>query len=248
MVTTVKVAEIDLFLKDVSNFQYTSCYCEENIYHLCKTLSEQGLAAKDASDLFVVFISNPTQRVPFWRQRNSSREGGLCVWDYHVICIQKDLQSDISRVWDLDTTLSLPVALSKYAKGALRPEVSLEPNFRRLFRVIRAPLFLRFFASDRRHMKNREGIWLASPPPYDCIVAEDGEVHNLPEYNTTLEEQVLPTGEIALDRFQGERFGLVLSQDALLKLFGGAKTPSISCAPRLSRRNLLCHWQRTADV
>jgi hypothetical protein len=32
---------------------------------LCKKLSELGLAAPDASDLFVVFISNPNRQVSF---------------------------------------------------------------------------------------------------------------------------------------------------------------------------------------
>ena len=39
------------------------CGSEENVYMLCKKLSELGLAAPDASDLFVVFISNPIRQV-----------------------------------------------------------------------------------------------------------------------------------------------------------------------------------------
>lgn len=35
-----------------------------------------------------------------------------------------------------------------------------------------APVFLRHFASDRRHMKDSEGNWTAQPPPYEPIVAE----------------------------------------------------------------------------
>lgn len=42
----------------------------------------------------------------------------------------------------------------------------------RVFRVVHAPLFLRFFASDRRHMKDPAGDWIAQPPPYEPIVAE----------------------------------------------------------------------------
>lgn len=41
------------------------CGSEENVYMLCKKLSEVGLAATDASDLFVVFISNPNRQVSF---------------------------------------------------------------------------------------------------------------------------------------------------------------------------------------
>lgn len=42
----------------------------------------------------------------------------------------------------------------------------------RLYRVVAAPVFLRSFASDRRHMKRSDGSWVALPPHYDCLVAE----------------------------------------------------------------------------
>ncbi|XP_047182610.1 protein N-terminal glutamine amidohydrolase [Vigna umbellata] len=57
-----------------------------------------------------------------------------------------------------------------------------KPAFFRLFRVVHAPLFLRSFASDRRHMKDSGGKWIEEPPSHEPIVAEDGTVHNLNEY------------------------------------------------------------------
>lgn len=42
----------------------------------------------------------------------------------------------------------------------------------RFFRIVHAPLFFRFFASDRRHMKDAVGNWTAQPPVYDPIIAE----------------------------------------------------------------------------
>lgn len=39
------------------------CGSEENVYMLCKKLIELGLAAPGASDLFVVFVSNPNRQV-----------------------------------------------------------------------------------------------------------------------------------------------------------------------------------------
>lgn len=42
--------------------------------------------------------------------------------------------------------------------------------FSRFFRVVHAPVFLHFFASDRRHMKDPGGSWLSPPPAYDPIV------------------------------------------------------------------------------
>lgn len=42
----------------------------------------------------------------------------------------------------------------------------------RFFRIVHAPIFLRCFASDRRHMKDASGEWIAQPPAYEPIVAE----------------------------------------------------------------------------
>jgi len=207
---------------DVSppNFTYTSCFCEENVYMLCKTLSQVGFAAADASDLFVVFISNGNQQIPIWRQKNSKDATGLCIWDYHVICIQRDLKrEEAAQVWDLDTTLPCPVMLDVYATEALRPWVALRSEFTRLYRIVAAPVFLRSFASDRRHMKRSDGTWIALPPQYDCLVGEDGSVHNLGEFLKISEDKVLLKLGLAESLLKHERFGIVLSEGDLLRFF-----------------------------
>lgn len=201
----------------LSDFIYTSCYCEENVYMLCKKLSEVGLAAPTASDLFVVFISNPNRQIPIWRQRSSKDVEGLCIWDYHVICIQR--RENAVQVWDLDTTLPCPVALDEYVAGAFQPWVSLKPDFSRLYRVISAPLYLRFFASDRRHMKNKDGSWMARPPVYDCFVAEDGAVHNLEEYITMTVERVTRNSRETESLLMLQKFGVLLNEEGLLQFF-----------------------------
>ncbi|GKV52931.1 hypothetical protein SLEP1_g59481 [Rubroshorea leprosula] len=43
---------------DVSQFNHTPFYCEENVYLLCKKLCANGVADAQGSDLFVVFIAN----------------------------------------------------------------------------------------------------------------------------------------------------------------------------------------------
>ncbi|XP_024516249.1 protein N-terminal glutamine amidohydrolase [Selaginella moellendorffii] len=154
---------------------YTSCYCEENVFLLCKALMELNIALPDASDLFVVFLLSADKQFPIWCQKNSSRDDGFCVWDYHVICIQKRFSSstpDEASVWDLDTSLGLPVAFSSYVNEALKPLVVKKHSLDRLFRVVSAHNFLRYFASDRRHMKTSDGGWLAAPPDYECIVSQ----------------------------------------------------------------------------
>uniref|UniRef100_A0A7N1A8N6 Protein N-terminal glutamine amidohydrolase n=1 Tax=Kalanchoe fedtschenkoi TaxID=63787 RepID=A0A7N1A8N6_KALFE len=47
----------------ISQFHHTPYYCEENVYMLCKKLCELGMAEPDASDLFVLFISNDNKQV-----------------------------------------------------------------------------------------------------------------------------------------------------------------------------------------
>lgn len=44
-------------------------------------------------------------------------------------------------------------------------------NFR-FFRIIHGPLFIKYFASDRRHMRDSVGNWISEPPSYEAIVAE----------------------------------------------------------------------------
>lgn len=43
------------------DFQYASCYCEENVWMLCERLCKTGRAHD--RELHVVFISNPEQQV-----------------------------------------------------------------------------------------------------------------------------------------------------------------------------------------
>jgi len=40
---------------------------------------------------------------------------------------------------------------------------------------VHAPIFLRSFASDRRHMKDSGGKWVEEPPPHEPIVAEGND-------------------------------------------------------------------------
>ncbi|XP_014512759.2 protein N-terminal glutamine amidohydrolase [Vigna radiata var. radiata] len=167
---------------DVLHFQHTPFYCEENVYLLCKKLCSDGIAKAEGSDLFVVFISNEKKQIPLWNQKASKRADGVILWDYHVICIQIKQGNVPPLVWDLDSTLPFPSPLPLYVSETIRPSFQLFSDYNRLFRVVHAPLFLRSFASDRRHMKDSGGKWIEEPPPHEPIVAEDGTVHNLNEY------------------------------------------------------------------
>ncbi|KAJ4979050.1 hypothetical protein NE237_009830 [Protea cynaroides] len=206
---------------DISMFDYTPSYCEENVYLLCKKLCLIGVADADGSDLFVVFISNEKKQVPMWHQKASSRADGVILWDYHVVCIQRKKEGkSLFQVWDLDSTLPFPAPLALYASEAVRPSFQLYPEYQRLFRVVHAPLFLRFFASDRRHMKDSVGNWISQPPTYENIVAEDGIVHNLDEYiHVSAADMVSDITHDSISGVLSQKFGLVVNETQLEDFF-----------------------------
>ncbi|KAL0555154.1 hypothetical protein IC582_009093 [Cucumis melo] len=133
--------------------------------------------------LLFSFLMRRSRHIPLWHQKASKRADGLVLWDYHVICIQRKIEGEFPfLVWDLDSALPLPLPLGSYVSQAIRPSFQISPEYQRLFRIIHAPILFRHFASDRRHMKDSNGNWMAKPPDYEAIVAEDGTMHNLYEY------------------------------------------------------------------
>lgn len=204
---------------DASDFVHTPFYCEENVYLLCKKLCSIGIADTQGSDLFVVFISNENKQIPLWHQKASNRADGVILWDYHVICVQKK-DGDTHLVWDLNSSLPFPCPLATYVSETVRPSFQLFSEFQRFFRVVHAPLFLRHFASDRRHMKDSEGNWTAQPPAYEPIVSEDGSVHNLNEYNEIHAAEVLTNLPVDLARaVSSQKHGVVVGEAQLEELF-----------------------------
>ncbi|MED6181974.1 hypothetical protein PIB30_024446 [Stylosanthes scabra] len=204
---------------DVSHFHHTPFYCEENVYLLCKKLCTDGIANAEGSDIFVVFISNENKQVPLWNQKASHRADGVILWDYHVICIQVNQGGGPPQVWDLDSSLPFPSPLPSYISETIRPSFKLFSDFNRLFRVVHAPIFLRSFASDRRHMKDSDGNWMQEPPPHDPIAAEDGTVHNLNEYID------ISAGDATTDfcsikhELYAQKHGVVIKENQLEELF-----------------------------
>ncbi|KAK7898246.1 hypothetical protein WMY93_019099 [Mugilogobius chulae] len=75
---------------------YTSCYCEENVWHLCSWFrSEAEVLLKE---LKVLFISNDQRTVPLWKQK-SGRADFPVIWPL---------------VFDLDSVLDFPCSLQEY--------------------------------------------------------------------------------------------------------------------------------------
>ncbi|XP_050382230.1 protein N-terminal glutamine amidohydrolase [Argentina anserina] len=211
---------------DVSQFQHTPFYCEENVYLVCKELGAKGIADANSSDLFVVFISNEKKQIPLWHQKASNRADGVVLWDYHVICVQRKLGGGGGDsptqylVWDLDSTLSFPCGLGSYVAETIRPTFQTFSEFQRYFRIVHAPIFLRSFASDRRHMKDPLGEWLHQPPEYEPIVSEDGTVHNLNDYfNISATDVVKEASYDMSNAVFTEKLGVVVGENQLEEFF-----------------------------
>ncbi|XP_065857246.1 protein N-terminal glutamine amidohydrolase isoform X1 [Euphorbia lathyris] len=213
-------SEVQVSESEISQFDHTPYYCEENVYFLCKKLCESGVSDAKDTDLFVAFISNEKKQVPLWHQKASTRADGIILWDYHVICIQKTRGNGSQHmVWDLDSSLPFPSPLELYMSETIRPSFQLFADYQRFFRIVHAPIFLRYFASDRRHMKDSAGNWIAQPPAYEPIVAEDGIVHNLNEYMEISASDELTDDSDSVNLVFTQKTGVVISESQLEKFF-----------------------------
>ena len=152
-----------------SDQNYTSCYCEENVWKLCDKIrnSKNLFRLHEEEKTFVVFISNDKRTVPLWHQSASKQEEGLVIWDYHVIFIVKNQLN--STVYDLDTSLPYPSDFDSYSKCTFKSDEDMKQQYHRKFRVIKSKDYLGNFASDRSHMKDKSGQWVKPPPTYPCI-------------------------------------------------------------------------------
>jgi hypothetical protein len=142
--------------------RYQPFYCEENVWHLCR---EPLFAGRPRA---AVFISNRERTCAMWHQRAARLPGTPMVWDYHVVL----LAGDPWEVWDLDTTLGLPVPAEAYLLASFNPHVPRP--FRPRFRVVEAGRFGEVFASDRSHMRRADGRFRKPPPPWPAIGPEGG--------------------------------------------------------------------------
>jgi protein N-terminal glutamine amidohydrolase len=113
----------------------------------------------------VVFISNTRRRCIFFNQRASHSAHLPIVWDYHVILL---CYYDGWKVWDLDSLLDMPSPLGHYINMtfAQRRMGEIDP----CFRVIAYDEFRDTFSSDRSHMRDPSGNWLAPPPTWPIIM------------------------------------------------------------------------------
>ena len=140
-----------------SDFLHQPFYCEENVFHLC------GHAALADRARHAVVISGALGGFVMWHQRAARARGAPLFWDYHVIV----LADDPCEVWDLDTTLGLPIDAPEYLRQSFRP--GLPRELAPLFRVVPAAVFVATLASDRSHMRGPDGRFERPPPPWPTV-------------------------------------------------------------------------------
>lgn len=79
-----------LLTLEKSDFTYTSCYCEENIYLFIQDMVEKIENCDLSIKFFAMFISNSNKSCPIWFQKSSSMSANEpVIWDYHVVSLVK---------------------------------------------------------------------------------------------------------------------------------------------------------------
>jgi protein N-terminal glutamine amidohydrolase len=171
-------------------FRYQACYCEENIWHLCQ---EPQFQLRQPS---AVFISNDRRATPVWHQQ-AAPDGEPVIWDYHVVLLARGAPS--WEVWDLDTTLGMPVPAKVYAEQALA--VGRLPDlWAQRLRVVAAERFVATFGSNRSHMRTPEGQWSAPPPPWGLIGAGTNNLLDFVDMDSDAAGEVLSAAQFR-DRY-----------------------------------------------
>jgi hypothetical protein len=149
---------------DLSTLRYQPFYCEENTFHLCQ---EPRFADRAPS---AIFVSGSEGECVMWHQKAARRAGAPLSWDYHVFLLVREPW----EIWDFDTMLGFPEPAATYLRRSFRPEIALPEELTPRFRVVGAPELVATFASDRSHMRSREGKFLKAPPPWPAIGAGTG--------------------------------------------------------------------------
>ncbi|CAJ0956636.1 unnamed protein product, partial [Mesorhabditis belari] len=159
----------------IESYDYTKCYCEENIYKLCARIPKEKLG-----HFHVAFLSNENRAFPIFDQK-TAKQRPYVIWDYHVILIEKRDKPNTSQVFDFDTTRPFPTSFADYCKYSFPYEYVFPPEYTRYFRIIDAEAYLKQFSSDRRHMKKEDGSWMSEPPKWEPIYRGEAG-HNLDDF------------------------------------------------------------------
>lgn len=152
---------LTLAARDLMAPLYCPYYCEENIWHLCVDPQVAG------SPRAAIVISNPTRTVAVACQRAAPSPDLPVVWDYHVVLAARGPQG--WAVWDLDSTLGLPVPLLAYLRQSFAWPPGYSPPYDARFRVLPAARYREVLCTDRSHMRDAQGRYRVPPPPWPPI-------------------------------------------------------------------------------
>ncbi|KAJ3395065.1 Serine/threonine-protein kinase 25 [Lobulomyces angularis] len=143
------------------------------------------------------------------------------VWDYHCFSIIQNWVYDFDfkppstkttaqTKEDVTSSTEFGSEFETYAKNCLRVNLKLSPGFERFYRVIPSETYLKYFCSDRSHMRSKiNGDWLSEPPNYPPILSDyfkdSGITHNLDKYIDM--------------KFNDSKFGTVYTEKEFVSLF-----------------------------
>lgn len=188
--------------------RYARYWCEENIWHLCRERLDEPEATRPTA-IRVLVVSNLEHACALWQQRAAPAPSLPVLWDYHVLmlCREPSIQGGQGgpegqgsrggqggwSVWDLDTTIGLPVAIDDYLRGTfLRRHGAHAP----LFRVFDGADYVRVLSSDRSHMRRPDGSWTEPPPPWPPILAGESNLMRLIDMREKTPGEVMTLGEL----------------------------------------------------
>jgi hypothetical protein len=145
---------------EIKEFKYSANFCEENIWHLCKNPALFEFSKK------VLIVSNSKRYCPL-RFQKSIHGYEVVWWNYHVILLAS--LGDCSLIYDFDSTLSVPLPAIDYMRLTFGQSESWAKEDQPCFKAIDSQDYLRSFVSDRSHMRDAFGNWLAAPPDWNAI-------------------------------------------------------------------------------
>jgi protein N-terminal glutamine amidohydrolase len=112
-------------------------------------------------------ISNVARTVAMACQRAAPSPERPVVWDYHVVLAAHGAEG--FTIWDLDSTLDMPVPLRTYLRASFAWPHGFAPPYEARFRVVEASRYRDVLCTDRSHMLDASGRYRVPPPPWPPI-------------------------------------------------------------------------------
>jgi hypothetical protein len=148
-------------LSELASFLHQPFWCEENVWHLAQH------AATQAPEQLVLVLTGASAQVACWHQK-AGDAGRPILWDYHVVLATRT-DARGWQVWDLDSRVGAPVTAREWLQATFPAADRVPRAYRPRFAVIPADHYLRCFGSDRGHMREADGSWMQTPPPWPAI-------------------------------------------------------------------------------